>query len=70
MKAENIGIGLHYEACHIFSWYKEQFGWKPDDFPHALAAGNTICSLPLFPTMTAAEQERVITAMEKVLRDK
>jgi len=68
MKAENIGIGLHYEACHVFSWYKEHCGWKPDDFPHALAAGNSICSLPLFPTMTNAEQERVIKALEKVLK--
>jgi dTDP-4-amino-4,6-dideoxygalactose transaminase len=68
MKAENIGIGMHYESSHTFSWYKEEFGWKPDDFPHALASGKTICSLPLFPTMTSEDQERVIKAMEKVLK--
>ena len=68
MKAENIGTGLHYQSAHTFSWYKEHFGWKPEDFPHSLAAGNGICSLPLFPTMTNAEQERVIKAIEKVLK--
>ncbi len=66
MKAENIGIGLHYEAAHIFTWYKDHFGWQLEDFPNALTAGNTICSLPLFPTMTEAEQNRVIAAMRKI----
>jgi dTDP-4-amino-4,6-dideoxygalactose transaminase len=68
MKAENIGVGLHYQASHVFSWYKEHFGWKPSDFPHALAAGETICSLPLFPTMTDQEQTRVIKSLAKVLK--
>ena len=70
MKEENIGVGLHYQAAHTFSWYKERYGWKAGDFPHALAAGNTICSLPLFPTMTEAEQERVIKSLEKLLRSR
>jgi dTDP-4-amino-4,6-dideoxygalactose transaminase len=68
MKAENIGIGLHYQASHVFSWYKEHFGWKPDDFPEGLRAGEHIVSLPLFPTMTDAEQERVIKTLAKVLK--
>lgn len=67
MKAENIGIGLHYQSTHIFTWYKERYGWQPNDFPNALEAGNRIMSLPLFPTLTEAEQDRVIAAMRKVL---
>ncbi len=67
MKAENIGIGLHYQAAHVFAYYRETYGWQPHDFPHALRAGERICSLPLFPTMTDAEQDRAIKAMEKVL---
>jgi len=67
MKAENIGIGLHYQSAHIFSWHKERYGWEPQDFPHALDAGNRIVSLPLFPTMTDAEQARVIKTLEKML---
>jgi len=67
MKGENIGIGLHYQSTHIFTWYKERYGWKPEDFPQALAAGQSILSLPLFPTMTDAEQDRVLKALEKIL---
>ena len=67
MKTENIGIGLHYQSCHTFSWYQEQYGWQAPDFPHALNAGNHIVSLPLFPGLTESEQERVIKTLVKVL---
>jgi dTDP-4-amino-4,6-dideoxygalactose transaminase len=67
MKRENIGVGLHYQAAHVFSWYRRQFGWQPGDMPNALQAGERIFSLPLFPTMTDEEQERVIKTLEKLL---
>ncbi|MEK6747374.1 MAG: DegT/DnrJ/EryC1/StrS aminotransferase family protein [Pseudomonadota bacterium] len=68
MKAENIGVGLHYQSIHTFTYYSREYGWKPDDFPNSLAAGDSIFSLPLFPTMTIDEQDRVIKSLEKVLK--
>jgi len=67
MKARNIGIGMHYVAAHLFTYYRETFGFKPGDFPHAEDVGNSICSLPLIPTMTDAEFERVVKAMKEIL---
>ena len=67
MKSHNIGIGLHYQSAHIFSWYRDHYGWQPSDFPNALNVGEHIVSLPLFPMMTEAEQDRVIKSLEKVL---
>jgi len=67
MKEHDIGIGLHYTAAHLFSYYQETFGYRAGDFPHAEAAGNSIVSLPLFPEMTEEQQDRVITAMASVL---
>lgn len=68
MKERNIGIGLHYTAAHLFSYYRDRFGYKPGDFPHAERIGASIASLPLFPTMTAAEQDRVVAAMRDVFK--
>ena len=68
MKEENIGIGLHYQATHVFSWYREQYGWQPEDFPAALSVGKTIVSLPLFPTLSEGEQQRVMNSLAKVLK--
>lgn len=68
MKTENIGLGLHYQSTHTFSYYADNYGWKPSDFPHSLSVGERIFSLPLFPTMTTHEQDRVIKSLEKVLK--
>ena len=67
MKTNNIGTGLHYQAVTVFRWYQDRYGWKPEDFPHALDAGKRICSLPLFPTLGFDEQDRVIDTIRAVL---
>jgi dTDP-4-amino-4,6-dideoxygalactose transaminase len=68
MKEHNIGVGLHYTAAHLFTYYRERFGYKPGDFPHAERIGASIASLPLFPTMSTAEQDRVVAAMRDVFK--
>jgi dTDP-4-amino-4,6-dideoxygalactose transaminase len=63
MKERNIGTGLHYRAVHLYPYYREQFGFKRGDFPNAETISDRIVSLPLFPTMTEGDQDRVIAAM-------
>ena len=60
MKERNIGTGLHYRAVHLYPYYREHYGFKPGDFPHAETIGDRIVSLPLFPAMTDADQARVL----------
>jgi len=67
MKEANIGIGYHYQAAHLFNFYQQEFGYKIGDFPIAEDVANRIVSLPLFPSMTDSEQERVIATMATVL---
>ena len=66
MKDKNIGTGLHYHAVHLYPYYREQFGFKEGDFPHAENAGNRIVSLPLFPDMTDAQHDRVLDVMYSI----
>ncbi len=63
MKERNIGTGLHYRAVHLYPYYRDQFGFKRGDFPIAETISDRIVSLPLFPAMTDADQDRVIAAM-------
>ena len=67
MKKRNIGIGMHYTATHLFTYYRETFGFKEGDFPHAEHVGAHICSLPLFPTMTKSDLDRVVDAVREIL---
>jgi dTDP-4-amino-4,6-dideoxygalactose transaminase len=68
MKERNIGTGLHYRAVHLYPYYRDQFGFKRGDFPNAESISDRIVSLPLFPAMTDADQDRVIAAMKDLFR--
>ncbi len=63
MKEQNIGTGLHYRAVHLYPYYRDHFGFHRGDFPNSESISDRIVSLPLFPMMTDADQERVIVAM-------
>lgn len=66
MKEKNIGLGLHYEPSHLFTYYREQFGFKEGDFPQAEKVGANIVSLPLFPDMIEKDQDRVVATMRDI----
>jgi dTDP-4-amino-4,6-dideoxygalactose transaminase len=66
MKAQGIGVGVHYPAMHRFSLFAAQ-GWHDGDFPNAEAIGDATVSLPLFPSMRDGDVDRVCEALERVL---
>jgi dTDP-4-amino-4,6-dideoxygalactose transaminase len=66
LDARGIGTGVHYPCLHLFTLYR-RLGWKEGDFPHAEYAGRNTLTLPLFPTMTTADVERVVADLEAVL---
>jgi dTDP-4-amino-4,6-dideoxygalactose transaminase len=68
MKERNIGTGLHYRAVHLYPYYRDQFGFKRGDFPNAETISDRIVSLPLFPVMTDADQDRVIAVMADLFK--
>ena len=70
MKQRNIGTGLHYRAAHLYPYYREHYGFKPGDFPNAESISDRIVSLPLFPGMRDADQDRAIAAMADLFERK
>lgn len=66
MKAEGIGIGVHYPAMHLFTLYR-RLGWRQGDFPVAERIGRSTVSLPLFPAMADTDVDRVCDALGHVL---
>ena len=63
LREHNIFAQIHYIPCHLMPYYK-QFGWKEDDMPIAEKYYKQCISLPMFPTLTEAEQSFVI---EKII---
>lgn len=62
MRAQGIGIGVHYPAMHLFSLFRKR-GHAPGDFPVAEDIGARTLTLPLFPAMQDADVDRVCDAV-------
>lgn len=63
LKQNGIFAQVHYVPVHLMPYYK-QFGYKQGDMPNAEDYYKHCISLPMYPTLTDAEQDHVI---EKVL---
>ena len=66
LRAENIGATLHYPLVHLHPFYRRRFGYGPGLCPIAEAAEPRLVTLPLFPTMSEADQDDVLRALDKV----
>ena len=67
MREQNIGTALHYQAVHLYTYYRKTLGWKPGDFPEAEYVSERIVSLPLFPAMTDDDLADAADATKRVL---
>jgi dTDP-4-amino-4,6-dideoxygalactose transaminase len=66
MRAQGIGVGVHYPAMHLFRLFRE-LDWRAGQFPHAERIGERIVTLPLFPAMQDSDVARVAAALRTVL---
>jgi perosamine synthetase len=67
LRAENIGVNVHYIPVHYHPYYRERFGSRTGEFPVAEDAYERLISLPMFHSMTNADVDDVICAVRKVL---
>jgi len=68
LRAENIGVSVHYRPVHLHPYYRERLGTGPGQCPGAEAAFERLLTLPLFPGMSDDDVADVITAVAKVIR--
>lgn len=58
-RQENIYVNLHYMPVHLQPYY-QNFGFRKGNYLEAERYGQEAISLPLYPSLTEADQERVI----------
>jgi len=68
LKEERIGTSVHFIPLHLHPYYRETFGYKPQDLPNASAVFERIISLPIYPRMSEVDFERVVTAVTNIIR--
>ena len=67
LRAENIGVNVHYIPVHTHPYYRERFGFRGGEFPVAEDAYARLISLPLFHGMNVQDVRDVIAAVTKVV---
>jgi perosamine synthetase len=67
LRAENIGVNVHYIPVHTNPYYREKFGYKGGEFPVAEDAYERLISLPMFHAMSDQDVKDVIAAVTKVV---
>jgi dTDP-4-amino-4,6-dideoxygalactose transaminase len=69
LQARGIHTGLHYPIpLHLQKAY-QHLGHRAGDFPAAERIGRECLTLPLYPEMTAKQQDRVAEALAECLRE-
>jgi dTDP-4-amino-4,6-dideoxygalactose transaminase len=66
LKEHGIGTGAHYPIITSFDLYRK-LGYSPESTPIAAEIGRSILTLPLFPTMSSPDIERVVQALTEIL---
>ncbi len=67
LRAENIGVHVHYPLVHLLAFYRQTFGTGEGLCPVAERLAPRLMTLPLFPAMSEEDQDDVLTALDKVL---
>jgi len=67
LRAEGIGVNVHYLPVHLHPYYQRKFDTCPGMCPVAEAAYERILSLPMFPAMSDGDVGDVVEAVDKVL---
>lgn len=68
-KLEDEGIatrqGTH--AVHMLGYYRNRFGYKPEDYVNAYACDHLSITLPLYVGLEAGEQEHIVNTIRKII---
>ncbi len=68
VKGEGVGCAINYRPLSELTLFKS-LGMREKDFPNATAIGNSILSLPLYPSLKNDEVAYVIEKVKKVAKE-
>ena len=66
LRAQGVGVNLHYIPIHTQPYYA-RMGFKVGSFPQAERYYSEAISLPMFQTLTNAQQDAVVDALSRSL---
>lgn len=68
MKRRGVGASVHFIPLHLHPYYRDAFGYRPENLPVAYDLYGRSISLPIYSSMTDEHVDRVIGVVLEVLR--
>lgn len=68
LAAAGVGCSVHFIPLHLHPFYRQTFGYQPQDLPRAATIFESTISLPIYPAMTDDDIDHVIGAVRQVTR--
>ncbi|HWL78719.1 DegT/DnrJ/EryC1/StrS family aminotransferase [Microbacterium sp.] len=67
LSTRGVSTSVHFIPLHLHPYWRETFDLKPESFPVATDAYARTVSLPIFSSMTTAQVDQVVEALQEVL---
>jgi len=67
MAEQGVGTSVHFIPLHLQPYWRDRYQFQPTDFPVAYDVYQRAVSLPIYPSMTEADVNKVITAVKTIL---
>jgi perosamine synthetase len=64
-----VGTSVHYLPLHMHPYYRESFGYRPEDLPVARSIYPRIISLPIHPRMNQTDVEYVVETVQRIVAE-
>lgn len=68
LRARGIGASVHFIPVHMHTYYRDRYGYAPEDLPVAFAQYQRLVSLPLHPGMDDADVDAVLETVLDIVR--
>lgn len=69
LKMRNIGVSVHFIPLHLHPYYRETYGYQPEDFPVAYREYQRVISLPIYSKMCDQDVQDVIEAVIQITNE-
>jgi perosamine synthetase len=66
LKQRGVGTSVHFIPLHTHPLYSQRFGYRAGQFPNAERHFEGAISLPLYPSMTTDDVDRVVGALSEI----
>ncbi|MBE0542918.1 MAG: DegT/DnrJ/EryC1/StrS family aminotransferase [Verrucomicrobia bacterium] len=67
LQQRGIGTSVHWMPLHMHPYYRESYGYKPQDFPVAGSLYPGIITLPLYPDMSENDVRHVCDSIKQII---